>query len=104
MRGCARCRAGGARSSVPSCSSCSAAVGRCASGPVWTCRSRGSLPSVDDAFEAELSLRGDELWVLPVGDLDLAAAPELEETLSLAMASDAPAVVIDLRGLEFVDS
>jgi anti-sigma B factor antagonist len=59
---------------------------------------------VDDAFEAELSLRGDELWVLPVGDLDLAAAPELEETLSLAMASDAPAVVIDLRGLEFVDS
>jgi anti-anti-sigma factor len=57
-----------------------------------------------DEFEAEISVRGDELWVLPSGDLDIAAAPELEETLSLAMASDAATIVIDLRGLEFVDS
>jgi anti-anti-sigma factor len=57
-----------------------------------------------DEFEADISLRGDELWVLPRGDLDIAAAPELEETLSLAMASDAKAIVIDLRGLELVDS
>jgi anti-sigma B factor antagonist len=57
-----------------------------------------------DEFEADMSLRGDELWVLPRGDLDIAGAPELEETLSLAMASDAKAIVIDLRGLEFIDS
>jgi anti-sigma B factor antagonist len=57
-----------------------------------------------DEFEADISVRGDELWVLPRGDLDIAAAPELEETLSLAMASDAKAIVIDLRGLEFIDS
>ena len=57
-----------------------------------------------DEFEADISVRGDELWVLPRGDLDIAGAPELEETLSLAMASDAKAIVIDLRGLEFVDS
>ena len=29
---------------------------------------------------------------------------ELEEALSLALASDAKAIVIDLRGLDFVDS
>jgi anti-sigma B factor antagonist len=57
-----------------------------------------------DKFEADISIRGDELWVLPRGDLDIAGAPELEETLSLALASDARAIVIDLRGLEFVDS
>jgi anti-sigma B factor antagonist len=57
-----------------------------------------------DEFEADISVRGDELWVLPRGELDLEGAPELEETLSLAMASDAKSIVIDLRGLEFVDS
>jgi anti-anti-sigma factor len=57
-----------------------------------------------DEFEADISVRGDELWVLPRGDLDLQGAPELEEALSLALASDAKAIVIDLRGLEFVDS
>ncbi len=59
---------------------------------------------MDDEFEAEISARGDELWVLPRGDLDLAAAPELEESLRLAAASDAAAIVVDLRGLEFLDS
>jgi anti-anti-sigma factor len=58
---------------------------------------------VDD-FEADISVNGDELWVLPRGDLDIAGAPELEEALSLAMASDAKSIVIDLRGLEFIDS
>jgi anti-sigma B factor antagonist len=57
-----------------------------------------------DEFQADISVRGEELWVLPRGDLDIAGAPELEETLSLAMASDAKSIVIDLRGLEFVDS
>ena len=57
-----------------------------------------------EEFEADISVRGDELWVLPRGDLDIAGAPELEEALSLALASDAKAIVIDLRGLEFVDS
>jgi hypothetical protein len=27
-----------------------------------------------DEFEADISVRGDELWVLPRGDLDIAAA------------------------------
>lgn len=57
-----------------------------------------------DEFEADIEVRGDELWVLPVGDLDIAGAPELAETLHLALASDAKAIVIDLRGLELLDS
>ena len=57
-----------------------------------------------DPFEVDLESRDDELWVLPRGDLDLAAAPELRESLSLALRSDAPAIVIDLRGLDFLDS
>jgi anti-sigma B factor antagonist len=57
-----------------------------------------------DEFEADISVRGEELWVLPRGDLDIGGVPELEETLSLAMASDAAAIVIDLRELEFIDS
>jgi anti-anti-sigma factor len=57
-----------------------------------------------DEFEADIEARGDELWVLPSGDLDIAGAPELKESLSLALASDARAIVIDLRGLALMDS
>jgi anti-anti-sigma factor len=57
-----------------------------------------------DEFEADIEVRGGDLWVLPQGDLDIAGAPELEEALSLALASDAASIVIDLRGLGFVDS
>jgi anti-anti-sigma factor len=57
-----------------------------------------------DEFEADIEVRGEELWVLPAGELDIGSAPELSETLSLALASDAPAIVVDLRGLELMDS
>lgn len=57
-----------------------------------------------DEFEADLEVRGDQLWVIPRGDLDIAGAPELEETLSLALASDAVVIVVDLRGLGLLDS
>jgi anti-sigma B factor antagonist len=57
-----------------------------------------------EAFEVELEGRGGELWVLPRGDLDLAAAPELRASLALALRSDAEAIVVDLRGLDFLDS
>src|SRR3954452_25413143 len=57
-----------------------------------------------DEFEADISVRGDELWVLPRGDLDISGAPELEETLSLAMASYAKTIGSHLRGLELIGS
>jgi anti-anti-sigma factor len=57
-----------------------------------------------EPFDVELEARGDEVWVLPTGDLDLASAPELQESLGLALRSEATAVVIDLRGLDLLDS
>lgn len=57
-----------------------------------------------DEFEADIEVRGDDLWILPRGDLDIAGAPELEEALRLALASDAKSIVVDLRGLEMLDS
>jgi anti-sigma B factor antagonist len=59
---------------------------------------------VIDEFEADIEVRGDALWVLPQGDLDIAGAPELKEALHLALASDADTIVVDLRGIELLDS
>jgi len=57
-----------------------------------------------DPFICEVEARGDDLWVLPQGDLDLGAAIEFQESIALALASDANAIVVDLRGLELLDS
>lgn len=55
-------------------------------------------------FDVIIEQRGRDLWVCPQGDLDLAAAPEFSEALSLARRSDADSIVVDLRDLEFLDS
>ena len=39
-----------------------------------------------------------------IGELDLDGAPRLEEALREAEASDATSIVVDLGGLEFIDS
>jgi anti-anti-sigma factor len=57
-----------------------------------------------EPFDVALEQRGDDLWVLPAGDLDLAAAPDFADALSLARSSDAATIVVDLAGLEFLDS
>ena len=57
-----------------------------------------------DEFECDIEARDEDLWLLPVGELDLAATTELEEALALALASDAAAIVIDLRGVTLLDS
>ncbi|MDX6666163.1 MAG: hypothetical protein QOG68_2369 [Solirubrobacteraceae bacterium] len=57
-----------------------------------------------EEFEADIEVRGDDLWVLPQGDLDIGGAPELSEALRLALASDASSIIIDLRGLGMLDS
>lgn len=64
--------------------------------------SEHNLPA--EPFDVDVQARAGELWVLPTGDLDILAAPELDEALGLALRSDADAVVIDLRGLELLDS
>jgi anti-sigma B factor antagonist len=57
-----------------------------------------------DTFVVDLEARSGEVWVLPKGELDLDTSEELEQALSIALASDAERVVIDLRGLDFLDS
>lgn len=57
-----------------------------------------------DTLVVDLEARAGEVWVLPRGELDLDTAEELERALSIALASEAERVVIDLRDLEFMDS
>jgi anti-sigma B factor antagonist len=60
--------------------------------------------AMDDMLEVDLEARAGEVWVIPRGELDLDTTDEIERALSIALASDAERVVIDLRGLEFMDS
>jgi anti-anti-sigma factor len=55
------------------------------------------------AFTIETSQEAGHAVVLPRGELDLATAPELEE-LVLGLMADGVSVVLDLRGLSFMDS
>jgi len=48
--------------------------------------------------------RDGEVWVVPVGELDVDTAAELQESLGLALRSDAATLVLDLRELAFLDS
>ena len=60
--------------------------------------------ATDEALVVDLEARTGEVWVLPQGELDIDTAEELEQSLSIALASEAERVVLDLRGLEFMDS
>ena len=61
-------------------------------------------PRLGEEFDVRVEARDPEVWVVPVGELDLDTAVELEESLGLALRSDAAAVVLDLRELAFLDS
>jgi anti-sigma B factor antagonist len=51
------------------------------------------------------SERDGETHVLElIGELDLDGAPRLEEELRRVESSDAAAIIVDLAGLEFIDS
>ena len=47
---------------------------------------------------------GDAHVVELIGELDLDGAPEVEEELLAAEATDATSIVVDLGGLQFIDS
>jgi anti-sigma B factor antagonist len=47
---------------------------------------------------------GDAHVIELLGELDIAGAPSLEEELLRVEATDAATIIIDLRGLEFIDS
>ena len=50
------------------------------------------------------SREGDHHVIELIGELDLDGAPKLEEELLRVEAGDATSIVVDLGGLEFIDS
>jgi anti-sigma B factor antagonist len=47
---------------------------------------------------------GDAHFMELLGELDIAGAPSLEDEFLRVEATDADAIICDLRGLEFIDS
>jgi anti-sigma B factor antagonist len=67
-------------------------------------RRRRSDAMTPSAFESALRLDGEVVVVALRGELDLASRPRADEQLRRAEALGAPALVIDLSELEFMDS
>jgi anti-anti-sigma factor len=65
--------------------------------------SSGSLLTGDE-FAVVCERTREHLVLALFGELDLATAPALEQQLETVWASDAPALVLDLEGLTFIDS
>ena len=60
--------------------------------------------SVQNQFQVEVHRNGAAAVVAVSGELDLASGPELEAQLDQLTGPDVQLVVIDLRGLDFMDS
>jgi anti-sigma B factor antagonist len=52
----------------------------------------------------ETATNNNAVTVSLVGELDIRSAPDLEQRLAAAQASDARRVVVDMSGLQFIDS
>jgi anti-sigma B factor antagonist len=59
---------------------------------------------VQSEFRVEVREQDGAALIAISGELDLASAPALEETLDHALKSDVRLVILDLRDLEFMDS
>ena len=57
-----------------------------------------------ESFRCESRRDGDAAWVRPIGELDLDSAAQLDEELAAMRAAGAPRIVLDMRGLTFMDS
>ena len=74
-------------------------------GQAGACGRLGPLdPRAPEDFDVRVEARDREVWVVPVGELDVDTATELQESLGLALRSDAATIVLDLRELAFMDS
>jgi anti-sigma B factor antagonist len=62
------------------------------------------VSSVQNQFQVEVRRNGAAAVVAVSGELDLASGPELEAQLDQLTGPDVQLVVIDLRGLDFMDS
>ena len=59
---------------------------------------------VPKPFRCEEDARNGTLYVRPHGDLDMSTAPILEQALRDALGRGQRSLVVDLRGLNFMDS
>jgi anti-sigma B factor antagonist len=57
-----------------------------------------------EPFRCETARDASTAWVRPFGELDLDTAHEVDEQLTSARADGADRLVLDLRGLTFMDS
>jgi anti-sigma B factor antagonist len=57
-----------------------------------------------DLFSCEVQRNGGSAWVRPVGDLDLDTVHRVESALTELRDGGCPSLVLDLRGLTFMDS
>jgi anti-sigma B factor antagonist len=59
---------------------------------------------VQGDFQVEARRDGDAELITIRGELDLASGPQLQEALDRISPEETEVVIIDLRGLEFMDS
>jgi anti-sigma B factor antagonist len=57
-----------------------------------------------DLFSCDIGRNGGSAWVRPAGDLDLDTAHRVESALAKLRAEGCGNLVLDLRGLTFMDS
>jgi anti-sigma B factor antagonist len=55
-------------------------------------------------FSVQLHTQGDEITVVAFGEVDLDSAPRLGAAVEQANAADCRRVVVDLRGVDYLDS
>jgi anti-anti-sigma factor len=65
---------------------------------------RPPMTDEESAFSVSVSTAGSAAVVRVVGELDVATAPQLREAVVGLVRQDVSDVIVDLGGLEFVDS
>ncbi len=63
-----------------------------------------STPSYPEPFRCEVERDAGRVAVRPIGELDIATVPEVESALRGVHEEGAKSIVLDLRGVEFLDS
>jgi len=64
----------------------------------------GAADSERSALEIDSELKADAARLTPVGELDIATAPQLEQEVRSVLARSVREIVIDLSRLTFIDS
>lgn len=68
------------------------------------CQCPRTFPQLAAPFAVKSERRGQEYWITPCGELDLATAQTLEDDLVAIESSDAERIVLNLSSLVFMDS